>query len=79
MQLDTTFSPRRHLTGLAAGLGHAIARGANAILNGLIAIGETSGRMRELNALQGKSDAQLAAMGLKREDIVRHVFRDHLI
>ncbi|WP_172291857.1 hypothetical protein [Pseudoruegeria sp. HB172150] len=33
-------------------------------------------RMGEIEALNAKSDAQLAAMGLKREDIPRHVFRD---
>jgi uncharacterized protein YjiS (DUF1127 family) len=79
MILDTTLSPRRQLTGLAAGLGHAILRGANAVLNALMAIGETSGRMRQIDALQRKSDEELAKMGLKREEIVHHVFRDHLI
>lgn len=35
-----------------------------------------SGRMRKVESLNAKSDAELAAMGLKREDIVHHVFRD---
>ncbi len=48
---------------------------------------DTLGRAAEVNMtvhrrvelasrLQAKSDAELAAMGLKREDIVHHVFRD---
>ena len=32
----------------------------------------------EIEALYAKSDAQLAEMGLTREDIPRHVFRDLL-
>ena len=33
-------------------------------------------RLRRLHALQAMSDERLAERGLKREDIVRHVFRD---
>ncbi|MGY9045646.1 hypothetical protein P775_21525 [Puniceibacterium antarcticum] len=36
---------------------------------------ENQPRMRGVRALQAMSDAQLAERGLKREDIVRHVFR----
>ena len=79
MQLDTTLSTRRQLTAATAQLGHFIARVANAVLDALIALGESSGRMRELRTLQAKSDAELARMGLRREDIVHHVFRGHLI
>lgn len=35
-------------------------------------------RAAELDALSAKSDAQLAEMGLRREDISRYVFRDIL-
>lgn len=35
-------------------------------------------RMRELIQLESKSDDDLAHMGLRREDIVPHVFRDLL-
>jgi hypothetical protein len=44
-----------------------------------VAMMENSAGARRLNhikALQSKSDAQLAAMGLKRDEIVHHVFRD---
>ena len=33
-------------------------------------------RSAQVERLQAKSDAELAAMGLTRDDIVRHVFRD---
>ncbi|MGB0498400.1 MAG: hypothetical protein ACPGID_08675 [Rubricella sp.] len=33
-------------------------------------------RWRELHALDAKSDAELALMGLSRADIPAHVFRD---
>ncbi|MEQ6202643.1 hypothetical protein ABMC88_06265 [Sulfitobacter sp. HNIBRBA2951] len=35
-----------------------------------------SSRMHLIRTLQGKSDAELAHLGLKREDITRHVLRD---
>lgn len=35
-------------------------------------------RLRQIIALETASDAQLAAMGLRREDILPHVFRDLL-
>ena len=35
-------------------------------------------RLDEANRLQAKSDAELAELGLKREDIIHHVFRDFL-
>lgn len=39
---------------------------------------ETMARRDQIEALYAKSDAQLAEMGLKREDIPYHVFRDRL-
>jgi len=35
-------------------------------------------RVHEVERLNAKSDEELARMGLKREDIARHVFRDVL-
>jgi len=32
--------------------------------------------MRKVEMLHAKSGAALAAMGLKREDVLQHVFRD---
>jgi len=37
---------------------------------------EAKGRIARVEALQSLSDEQLAAKGLRREDIARHVFRD---
>ena len=39
-------------------------------------ITESNWRVREAQRLHAMSDAQLAARGLRREDIARHVFRD---
>lgn len=39
-------------------------------------ITESNWRVHEAERLQAMSDAQLAARGLRREDIARHVFRD---
>lgn len=35
-------------------------------------------RIEKVTRLQNKSDEELAELGLKREDIARHVFRDIL-
>lgn len=48
----------------------------SAIGNGLVAAAENSSRMKRIQALQSMTDAQLAAIGIKRDDIVRHVFSD---
>lgn len=39
-------------------------------------ITESNWRVREAERLQAMTDVQLAARGLRREDIARHVFRD---
>ncbi|UWR24201.1 DUF1127 domain-containing protein [Sulfitobacter sp. S190] len=36
----------------------------------------SSARVRQIEALQSKSDAELADIGIKRDEIVHHVFRD---
>ncbi len=43
---------------------------------GLTAYAERSTRMRQIGRLAAMSDAELAAMGLRRQDIARHVYRD---
>jgi len=43
-----------------------------------IASMENNSRCHLVEQLNAKSDAELAEMGLKREDIVRYVFRDYL-
>jgi hypothetical protein len=49
----------------------AIGRGFNAVL-------KARARTGEIERLEAKSDAELAAMGLTRDRIVHHVFRDLL-
>lgn len=48
----------------------------SAIGSGMIRITESSPRLRRVEALQAKSDEELAQMGLKRDQIVHHVFKD---
>ena len=44
----------------------------------LVLAGTTNHRLHEVERLNAKSDDQLATMGIRREDIVRYVFRDML-
>ena len=48
-----------------AAIGHALVKSA-----------ESSSRMKKLQALQAKSDEELAALGLTRDEIPHHVFSD---
>lgn len=43
---------------------------------GFNAYAERRSRVHIIQALEAKSDSELQAMGLRREDIIRHVFRD---
>lgn len=45
---------------------------------GMVAHMESKSRLAEIEALNAKTDDELADMGLKREGIARHVFRDIL-
>ena len=51
-------------------------RAAKAVGNFFILLTETSGRVDEINRLQSMTDEQLAALGLDRQDIPHHVFKD---
>ncbi|HDZ83067.1 MAG TPA: DUF1127 domain-containing protein [Roseobacter sp.] len=42
----------------------------------MVSASANSGRLRQVEMLQAKSDRELADMGLKRDAIVHHVFRD---
>lgn len=44
----------------------------------MISTSAANRRLLIVEKLQAKSDAELADIGLRREDIVRHVFRDML-
>ncbi|MFY0616582.1 DUF1127 domain-containing protein [Shimia sp.] len=57
-------------------LGKILAAPFVAIGNSFVHLMESNNRVREVEFLNSLSDEQLAGRGLKREDIVRHVFRD---
>lgn len=53
--------------------------GALSVLgNGLESLAEARSRRDQIETLNALSDAQLQAMGLRRDQIVAHVFRDRL-
>lgn len=65
----TTHAPR-------ASFLHLIGAPFRALGRFFIAIAEQNARLQQVERLQAKSDDELAKLGLKRDDIVRHVFRD---
>ncbi|EPX75672.1 hypothetical protein [Salipiger mucosus] len=48
------------------------------IFDGLISLAEKNQRLRQADKLSAMSDAELARRGLRRDEIVHHVFRDQL-
>jgi hypothetical protein len=68
---DITSAPRK---GLFAGIAAVFGK----IGNGLIRLAESNQRVQRVQRLMDMSDDQLAKRGLKREDIVRHVFADSM-
>lgn len=55
--------------------GNFFASIGNAIVRSMTAIAEADSRVRRVQQLQAMSDADLAARGIKRDEIVHHVFR----
>ncbi|KPP86672.1 MAG: protein of unknown function containing DUF1127 domain [Rhodobacteraceae bacterium HLUCCO07] len=53
-----------------------VGRWLTSLMGRLEAYSHVRSRRDRIDALEARSDAELAQMGLKREDIVRHVFRD---
>lgn len=58
--------------------GKIISSPFRAIGNFLVLIMENNSRVQLVERLNAMSDEQLAAKGIKRDDIVRYVFRDYL-
>lgn len=56
----------------------ATGRFFSAIGKAFVTAADANQRLKTVERLQAKSDAELTALGLRREDIVRHVFRDVL-
>lgn len=55
---------------------HILGKPFKAIGNFMVSIMENNSRLKRVERLSQMSDAELAKRGLKREDIVRHVFAD---
>lgn len=60
----------------AATQGNIVSRMFNAYLRWAVALAEGNARVRAVRTLSEMSDEALAERGLRREDIVRHVFSD---
>lgn len=67
MAVSTTHS--RSLTALPG----VVADIFTGIFDALVRVGEANTKVRQINALSALSDAELAARGLRREDIIRRV------
>lgn len=59
-------------------LGRIVSAPLRAVWDFLVAVGEANSRVYRIEALQRLSDAELARRGIRREDIIRHVFADRL-
>ncbi|GLT12687.1 hypothetical protein PVW51_10665 [Sulfitobacter sp. PR48] len=75
MTYQTTMTTNGFGTSARAVLAHV---GAFFSIIGKSMIASSTGQRRldEVTALQAKSDAELAEMNIKRDDIVHHVFKD---
>lgn len=58
---------------------HWIGAPFRAILRAMVATAEADPRLKQIDRLKALSDADLAKRGLTRDEIVRHVFRHHLV
>ncbi|MFT7593761.1 MAG: hypothetical protein ACI8R4_001077 [Paracoccaceae bacterium] len=67
-----------HSDSFTASFGSAIIRGFAKIGTALVSMGESSARLKQVNALNALSDQDLATRGIKRTNIVQHVYRDIL-
>lgn len=67
MAVSTTHS--RSLTALPG----VVADIFTGIFDALVRVGEANTKVRQINALSALSDAELAARGMRREDIIRRV------
>ncbi|SFK96314.1 DUF1127 domain-containing protein [Shimia haliotis] len=59
-------------------LGKILTAPFRAIGRFFVAIMENNSRVQRVDALNAMTDEQLAERGLRREDIVRHVFGDYM-
>lgn len=69
---------RSHGSDIAYSVLHAVKSVFSTIGGAMISVAEANRRVHAVERLNGKSDVELAKLGIRREDIVRHVFRDML-
>ena len=62
----------------SAPLTGVVGRILSAIFNALTRIAENNPRYKKMKQLSAMSDEQLAEIGLRRDDIARHVYGDRL-
>jgi len=65
-------------TNIVAPTQNVFAKIAKALGRFIIDMAEANSRSQTIAILNSKTDRQLADMGIAREDIVRHVFRDKM-
>ena len=76
--VEFSHAPAGLFSGLFSALRAGLARIGFSFARGMTAYTVARSRMGEIERLEAKSDAELAEMGLMRDDIYRHVFRDIL-
>ncbi|WOI33171.1 DUF1127 domain-containing protein [Tritonibacter scottomollicae] len=64
-QANNTFNPLALIAGFFRAIG-----------NGLVHIAESNHRVNRARTLMALSDEELAQRGMKRDDVVKHVFGD---
>lgn len=68
-----------HIDSHHRSLGQVVAAPFVAVFNWLVALAEASPKYREMEHLSRMSDEQLAARGIRREDIVQKVLGTHFV
>lgn len=74
MAYNSTFTNENTVSGKSIWSG--IGAFFSAIGAAMVATSSNNARLQKVERLQDKSDAELAEMGIKRDDIVHYVFRD---
>lgn len=68
--------PMAHITTSVPHSGNLISKFFQSIYSGLIHMAEANTRIAQVERLQDMTDEELAEKRIRREDIVRHVYRD---
>ncbi|MEM1389069.1 MAG: DUF1127 domain-containing protein [Pseudomonadota bacterium] len=76
--MATTFEHKAHRSAEAKRVGATFRTVFASIGEALLSFAESRARMHQFERFTRMSDAELAEIGLRREDIARHVYRDML-